>query len=133
MQRVWVQSLVRELRSQALASPDHKTKTQNRSNIVTNSVKTFKWSTSKILKKKKKGEKEALEFPCLPPSTFCRMTREKDVQFPSCPPLSKGWMWVEGGGLAADGAVALALWQVNHLRMVGLLSLEWDIFEWFPM
>ena len=63
----------------------------------------------------------------------CRMTREKDVQFPSCPPLSKGWMWVEGGGLAADGAVALALWQVNHLRMVGLLSLEWDIFEWFPM
>ena len=40
---------------------------------------------------------------------------------------------MEGGGLAADGAEALALWQVNHLRMVGLLSLEWDIFEWFPM
>lgn len=47
--------------------------------------------------------------------------------------LSKGWVWVEGGGLATDGAEAFALWQVNHLRMVVLLSLEWDIFEWFPM
>lgn len=85
--------------------------------------------------KKKKKKKEALELPCLPPSsTFCRTTREKkDVQLPSCPPLSKGWVWVEGGGLATDGAEAFALWQVNHLRMVVLLSLEWDIFEWFPM
>ena len=67
MQRVWVQSLVRELRSQALASPDHKTKTQNRSNIVTNSVKTFKWSTSKILKKKK-GREGSLRIPM--PTSF---------------------------------------------------------------
>lgn len=65
----------------------------------------------KNLKKKKKKEKEALDLPCLPPSsTFCRTTREKkDVPFPSCPPLSKGWVWVEGGELAADGAEACTL------------------------
>ena len=39
MQEVWVRSLVRELRP--LASRDKKTKTQNRSNIVTDSIKTL--------------------------------------------------------------------------------------------
>ena len=39
MQEVWVRSLVRELRP--LTSRDKKTKTQNRSNIVTDSIKTL--------------------------------------------------------------------------------------------
>ena len=40
MQRVWVPSLVWELRSHMLCSKNNKT--ENRSNIVTNSIKTFK-------------------------------------------------------------------------------------------
>ena len=51
MQRVWVQSLVRELRHHMPQG-----KKQNRSNIVTNSIKTFKMSH--IKKKKKDGRME---------------------------------------------------------------------------
>ena len=49
-------------------------------------------------KKKREREKEVLELPCLPPSTFCRMTREKDVQFPSALLSQKGGCgWREVG------------------------------------
>ena len=53
MQRVWVPSLVWELRSHMLCSK--KNKTENRSNIVTNSIKTLKMIHifKKILKEKK--------------------------------------------------------------------------------
>ena len=90
----------------------------------------------KNLKKKKKKERErdgSLRAPMPTSFHILQNDQRKGCAISLCPPLSKGWMWVEGGGLAADGAEALALWQVNHLRMVGLLSLEWDIFEWFPM
>ena len=46
-----VQSLVGELRSHM--PQGQKTKTQNRSNIVTNSIKTLKWFTSKKSSKEK--------------------------------------------------------------------------------
>ena len=48
MQEVWVRSLVRELRPHT--PRDQKTKTQNRSNIVTDSIKTLE--TVHIKKKK---------------------------------------------------------------------------------
>ena len=54
MQEVWVQSLVKELRSNMPHS--QKPKTSNRSNIVTNSIKTLK--TVHIKKNKKNFEKE---------------------------------------------------------------------------
>ena len=57
MQGVWVQSLVRELRHHM----PHGQK-QNRSNIVTNSIKTFKMSHIKKKKKRMDGRMEgALE------------------------------------------------------------------------
>ena len=55
MQGVWVQSLVRKLRSHI--SLGQKTKTWNRSSIVTNSRKTLKMVH--IKKKKKRGGKES--------------------------------------------------------------------------
>ena len=55
MQGVWVQSLVGELRPHM--PPSWRTKRENRSNIVTNSIKALKkWSTSK--KKKILGKKK---------------------------------------------------------------------------
>ena len=56
MQRVWVPSLVRELRPHMPRS--RRIKRENRSNIVTNSIKALKkWSTSK--KKKILGKKKS--------------------------------------------------------------------------
>ena len=52
MQGVWVGSLIEELRSHM--SHGQNTKTENRNNIVTNLVKTLKWSTSKKILKRKK-------------------------------------------------------------------------------
>ena len=55
MQGMWVRSHVRELRSTCLLAKIKTNKTENESNIVTNSIKTEKvvWSKKKKLKKKR--------------------------------------------------------------------------------
>ena len=63
MQEVWVQSLVRELRSNMPQS--QKPKTSNRSNIVTNSIKTLKMVHIKKKNNKTNFKKEKKEPQCL--------------------------------------------------------------------
>ena len=55
MQGIWVRSLVRELRSTCLLSKIKTNKTENESNIVTNSIKTKKVVQSKKNFKKRKN------------------------------------------------------------------------------
>lgn len=92
--------------------------------------------TTKSLKKKKKKKEGSLRAP-MPTSFFHILPErpEKEGCAIALLPSSLKGVGVGGGkwSSATDGAGAFALWQVNHLRMVVLLSLEWDIFEWFPM
>ena len=55
MQGIWVRSLVRELRSTCLLAKIKTNKTENESNIVTNSIKTNKVVQSKKNFKKRKN------------------------------------------------------------------------------
>ena len=76
MQGVRVQSLVGELRSHMPCGQN--TKTWNRSNIVTNSIKTLKWSMSKRKKNLIKKEKEV---------------RQQIPELKVLDIMNKGWGW----------------------------------------
>ena len=80
MQRVWVWSLVEEIRSHV--PPGQKTKTYNRSNIITNSIKTLTMvhiKKKKSLKKKSKRVQEHVPLSYWGKLSTCHQLWEDNV------------------------------------------------------